>query len=203
MSSKSPYSPSGPFGRVSLSLMAQADWPLYQMPCHVRTRCTQRGGWTASARILKTFIKFSIKMKLKSQDFSQILVYQIQKAVLQDKDYKELLKQLARCESVSDYTLKPQAKFLLFKDPVVIPRNHELQLDILQKCHDSPWPGEDPQAHQEGFFWSGMNQIIKDYVSSCQQCSRNKNIHYKKFGLLKPLQIPSGPWNSLSMDFIT
>ncbi|MBW0553070.1 hypothetical protein O181_092785 [Austropuccinia psidii MF-1] len=42
-----------------------------------------------------------------------------------------------------------------------------------------------------------------DYVSSCQQCSRNKNIHHQKFGLLKPLQIPSGPWNSLSMDFIT
>ncbi|MBW0508835.1 hypothetical protein O181_048550 [Austropuccinia psidii MF-1] len=48
-----------------------------------------------------------------------------------------------------------------------------------------------------------MNQFIKDYVSSCQQCSRNKNIHHRKFGLLKPLQIPSGPWNSLSMDLIT
>ncbi|MBW0543496.1 hypothetical protein O181_083211 [Austropuccinia psidii MF-1] len=48
-----------------------------------------------------------------------------------------------------------------------------------------------------------MNQIFKDYVSSCQQCSRNKNINHNKFGLLKPLQIPSGPWNSLSMDFIT
>ncbi|MBW0471988.1 hypothetical protein O181_011703 [Austropuccinia psidii MF-1] len=48
-----------------------------------------------------------------------------------------------------------------------------------------------------------MNQFIKDYVSSCQKCSRNKNIHHKKFGLLKPLQIPSGPWNSSSMDFIT
>ncbi|MBW0545160.1 hypothetical protein O181_084875 [Austropuccinia psidii MF-1] len=48
-----------------------------------------------------------------------------------------------------------------------------------------------------------MNQIIKDYVSACQKISRNKNIHHKKFGLLKPLQIPAGPWNSLSMDFIT
>ncbi|MBW0500141.1 hypothetical protein O181_039856 [Austropuccinia psidii MF-1] len=48
-----------------------------------------------------------------------------------------------------------------------------------------------------------MNQFIKDYVSSCQKCSRNKNTHHKKFGLLKPPQIPSGPWNSLSMDFIT
>ncbi|MBW0551327.1 hypothetical protein O181_091042 [Austropuccinia psidii MF-1] len=48
-----------------------------------------------------------------------------------------------------------------------------------------------------------MNQFIKDYVSSCQKCSRNKNIHHKKFGLLKPLPIPSGPWNSLSIDLIT
>ncbi|MBW0513609.1 hypothetical protein O181_053324 [Austropuccinia psidii MF-1] len=48
-----------------------------------------------------------------------------------------------------------------------------------------------------------MNQFIKDYVSSCHKCSRNKNIHHEKVGLFKPLQIPSGPWNSLSMDFIT
>ncbi|MBW0487615.1 hypothetical protein O181_027330 [Austropuccinia psidii MF-1] len=48
-----------------------------------------------------------------------------------------------------------------------------------------------------------MTQFIKDYVSSCQQCSRNKNIHNKKFGFLKPLPIPNGPWIRLSMDFIT
>ncbi|MBW0489323.1 hypothetical protein O181_029038 [Austropuccinia psidii MF-1] len=48
-----------------------------------------------------------------------------------------------------------------------------------------------------------MNQIIEDYVSSCQQCSRNKNINHKKFSLLKPSKIQSGPWNHLSMDFIT
>ncbi|MBW0541519.1 hypothetical protein O181_081234 [Austropuccinia psidii MF-1] len=47
-----------------------------------------------------------------------------------------------------------------------------------------------------------MIQILKDYMSSFQQCSRNKNNNHKKFGLLKPLQIPSGPYNSLSMDFI-
>ncbi|MBW0550241.1 hypothetical protein O181_089956 [Austropuccinia psidii MF-1] len=48
-----------------------------------------------------------------------------------------------------------------------------------------------------------MNQFIKDYLASFQQFSRNKNIHHKKFRLLKPLQIPSGPWNLLLMDFIT
>ncbi|MBW0549524.1 hypothetical protein O181_089239 [Austropuccinia psidii MF-1] len=48
-----------------------------------------------------------------------------------------------------------------------------------------------------------MTQLIKDYVSSCQQCSRNENIHHKKFGLLKHLPIPNGPWICLAMDFIT
>ncbi|MBW0583190.1 hypothetical protein O181_122905 [Austropuccinia psidii MF-1] len=48
-----------------------------------------------------------------------------------------------------------------------------------------------------------MPQFIKDYVSSCQQCLKNKNIHQKKFELLKPLPIPNGPWICLSMDLIT
>ncbi|MBW0543347.1 hypothetical protein O181_083062 [Austropuccinia psidii MF-1] len=48
-----------------------------------------------------------------------------------------------------------------------------------------------------------MTQFIKDYVSSRQQCSRNKNIHHKNFGLLKPLPIPNSPWIYLSINFIT
>ncbi|MBW0475491.1 hypothetical protein O181_015206 [Austropuccinia psidii MF-1] len=103
---------------------------------------------------------------------------------------------------------RPQAKLLLFKDRVVIPSNEEIQLNILQKLHDSPLavhPGQGKtlKLTKRDSYWAGMNQFIKDYVSSCQQCSRDKNINHKKFGLLKPLQIPSGPWNSLSMDFIT
>ncbi|MBW0566859.1 hypothetical protein O181_106574 [Austropuccinia psidii MF-1] len=136
---------------------------------------------------------FSIKVEVFSDP-----VDQIQKAVWKDKDYKEILKQLARGELVLDYTLEPQAKFLLFKDRVVIPSNHELQLNILQKHHDSPLGGHPGQEKtlkliKREFPCACMNQIIKDYVSSYQQCSRNKNIQHKKFGLLNPLQIPYGP----------
>ncbi|MBW0483574.1 hypothetical protein O181_023289 [Austropuccinia psidii MF-1] len=62
---------------------------------------------------------FSIKVEVFSD-----LVDQIQKAVWQVKDYKEILKQLARGESVSDHTLEPQARLLLLKDRLVIPSNH-------------------------------------------------------------------------------
>ncbi|MBW0522990.1 hypothetical protein O181_062705 [Austropuccinia psidii MF-1] len=136
------------------------------------------------------------------------LVDKIQKELWQYKDYKEILKQLARGESVPDYSLEPQAKLLLFKDRVVTPSNEEIKINILQKCHDSQLAGHPCQEEtlkliKRDFHWACMNQFIKDYVSSCQQCSRNKQIHHKKFGLLLPLSIPSGPWNSLSMNFIT
>ncbi|MBW0499615.1 hypothetical protein O181_039330 [Austropuccinia psidii MF-1] len=146
---------------------------------------------------------FSIKVEIFSD-----LVDQIQKEVWQDKDYKEIFKQLERGESVSDYSLEPQAKLLLFKDRMVIQSNEKIQLNILQKHHDSPLAGHPGQEKtlkliKSNFYWAGMDHSIKEYVSSCQKCPRNKKIHHKKFGLLKPLHIPPGPWNSLSMDLIT
>ncbi|MBW0580293.1 hypothetical protein O181_120008 [Austropuccinia psidii MF-1] len=146
---------------------------------------------------------FSMKVEIFSD-----LVDKIQKEVWQDQDYKEIFEKLARGESVPDYSLEPQAKLLLFKDRVVIPSNEEIQLNILQKCHDSPLAGHPCQEKtlkliKMDFHWSGMNQFIKEYVSSCQQCARKKKIYHNKFLLLKPLSIPCGPWNSLSMDFIS
>ncbi|MBW0564325.1 hypothetical protein O181_104040 [Austropuccinia psidii MF-1] len=146
---------------------------------------------------------FSIKVEIFSD-----LVEKIKKELWQDNDYREILMQIERGESAPDYSLEPQAKFLLCKDRVVISINEELQLKILQKHHDSPLAGHPNQEKtlklvKRDFHWVGMNQFIKDYVSSFQQCSRNKKTYHMKFGLLNPLQIPSGPWNSLSMDFIT
>ncbi|MBW0567246.1 hypothetical protein O181_106961 [Austropuccinia psidii MF-1] len=69
-----------------------------------------------------------------------------------------------------------------------------MKLSILKKHGDSPLAGHLGQEKtlklvKWDFQWSGMTQFIKDYVLSCQQCSRNKNIHHKKFELLKPLTI--------------
>ncbi|MBW0498980.1 hypothetical protein O181_038695 [Austropuccinia psidii MF-1] len=91
---------------------------------------------------------------------------------------------------------------------VVVPNDATLELSILQKHHDSPLAGQPGQEKtlklvKQDFHWSGMTKFIKYYVSSCQQCSRNKNIHHKKFGFCKPLPIPNGAWICLSMDFIT
>ncbi|MBW0553046.1 hypothetical protein O181_092761, partial [Austropuccinia psidii MF-1] len=100
---------------------------------------------------------FSIKVEIFSD-----LIDKIQTEVWQDKDYTEILKQLERVESVPDYSLESQAKLLLLKYRVVIPSNEELQLNILQKRHDSPLAGHPGQEKtlkliKRDIYLAGMN----------------------------------------------
>ncbi|MBW0495300.1 hypothetical protein O181_035015 [Austropuccinia psidii MF-1] len=136
------------------------------------------------------------------------LIESIQKKLWQESQYQSILQVLGKGKSVQYYSLYSSSQLLLFKDQVVVPNYPTVQLSILQRLHDSPLSGHPGQEKtlkriKQDFHWSVMTQFIKDYASSCQQFSRNKDIHHKKFGLLKPLPIPDGPWICLSMDFIT
>ncbi|MBW0547136.1 hypothetical protein O181_086851 [Austropuccinia psidii MF-1] len=138
----------------------------------------------------------------------QNLIESIQNSLWQDSQYRSILQDLGKGKSVQDYSLDSSSQLLLFRDWVVDPNDPTIQLRILQKRHDYPLAGHPVQEKtlklvKWDFHWSGMTQLIKGYVSSCQQCSRNKNIHHEKCGLLKPLPIQNGPWICPSMDFIT
>src|SRR4051812_24526769 len=47
-----------------------------------------------------------------------------------------------------------------------------------------------------------MNQDIKNFVKSCEQCQRNKSSNQKPAGLLQPLELPTRNWQQVSMDLI-
>ncbi|MBW0565998.1 hypothetical protein O181_105713 [Austropuccinia psidii MF-1] len=139
---------------------------------------------------------FSVKVKYFSN-----LIESIQRKLWQDSQYRSILKEVGKGKSVQDYSLDSCSQLLLFKGRVVVPNDPTIQLSIVQKHHESPLAGHPGQEKtlkpvKRDFQWSSMTQFIKDYVSSCQQCSANKNIHHKKFGLLKPLPIQNGPWMS-------
>ncbi len=48
-----------------------------------------------------------------------------------------------------------------------------------------------------------MNKLLQEYVKSCDTCARSKAPRHRPFGLLQPVPIPSRPWGSIAMDFIT
>ncbi|MBW0495043.1 hypothetical protein O181_034758 [Austropuccinia psidii MF-1] len=122
---------------------------------------------------------------VKVESFSNLIV-SIQKALWQDSQYRYILQELGRGKSIQDYSLDFSSQLLLFKYWVLVPNDLTIQLNILQKRHDSPLAGHPAQEKtlklvKQDFHWSGMTQFINDYVSPCQQCSRNNNIHHKKF----------------------
>jgi hypothetical protein len=53
------------------------------------------------------------------------------------------------------------------------------------------------------YYWPQQRQYVYRYVDNCDTCKRIKPIRHAPFGLLRPLQLPSRPWDSISMDFIT
>ena len=79
---------------------------------------------------------------------------------------------------------------------------------VLQEVHEPPYAGHRGilstyTSSQEHFYWPNMKKDIANFVSECIVCQRVKRHHGKTYGLLLPLPIPNGPWEEISMDFIT
>lgn len=58
-------------------------------------------------------------------------------------------------------------------------------------------------AVRERFMWKGLKGDALKHVQECEACQRNKGELIHPAGLLQPLPIPEGKWESISMDFIT
>jgi hypothetical protein len=82
-----------------------------------------------------------------------------------------------------------------------------LRADILATRHDSViggHPGRNRTLNlvSHDYSWPGMNTYVRRYVEACDTCPCIKAPNHKPYGLLQPLNIPSRPWQSISMDFI-
>jgi hypothetical protein len=43
---------------------------------------------------------------------------------------------------------------------------------------------------------------VEEYVKTCLTYQQNRTINKKQAGLLQPLPVPEGPWESVSVDFM-
>ncbi|PWA81445.1 hypothetical protein CTI12_AA187700 [Artemisia annua] len=93
-------------------------------------------------------------------------------------------------------------------DRLYMPKWGNLRLVILKECHDSKWAGHPgikrTLALVEGtYYWPRMEDDVETFVRTCLICQQDKIEQKKSGGLLEPLPTPKGPWESVSMDFIT
>ncbi|GBG83168.1 hypothetical protein CBR_g36784 [Chara braunii] len=53
------------------------------------------------------------------------------------------------------------------------------------------------------YVWLKRKDFVKDYVAECPTCQEVNSANHLPYGLLQPLPIPEGRWQSISMDFIS
>ena len=90
---------------------------------------------------------------------------------------------------------------------LVIPRVPQLLAKVLFELHDTPLAGhlgitKVYEKAKEHFYWPRMFRTIHKYISSCDLCQRCKPSQQAPGGLLQPLEVPDGPWNWITMDFV-
>ncbi|KAE8185404.1 hypothetical protein A4X06_0g3818 [Tilletia controversa] len=91
----------------------------------------------------------------------------------------------------------------LFQQRLFVPQS--LRRSIIAQHHDSPAAGHRGHAvtHDlvsRSFDWPGSRRTVRDYVRCCDSCARNKTPRHLPYGQLQPLEVPTRPWQLISMD---
>jgi hypothetical protein len=78
---------------------------------------------------------------------------------------------------------------------------------LLKECHDGPLAGHGGAKRtttflKKSYYWLNLKDYAEEYVETCLTCQQNQTLNKKQAGLLQPLPIPEGSWESVSMDFM-
>ncbi len=105
--------------------------------------------------------------------------------------------------------LHPYAKFndKIYKDEKLWVPTKELQLQIIKLKHSDPTAGhmgvqKTLDLIKRDYNWENITQLVKQFVYSCGICAMSKVNRKRPYGLLNPIQIPKGPWSSITFDTI-
>ena len=96
---------------------------------------------------------------------------------------------------------------LRFQNRLCVPKNGELRKQILEEAHNTRYsvhPGGTKMYRdlRQYFWWNNMKKDVEEYVDRCLICQKVKAEHQRPVGELRPLEIPTWKWDSISMDFV-
>ena len=87
-----------------------------------------------------------------------------------------------------------------------VPR--DLQTKITSEVHDSISESAHAGYYKtynriaSTYYWPRMSRSIKTFVNTCDVCQKSKPRRHAPVGLLRPIPIPTRPFEVVSMDFI-
>ena len=139
------------------------------------------------------------------------LLREIREQSAKDKEVREILgkkaNRITRDGRIALGLYEEKDGVLIYDGLIWILDNNQLRLRILRDHHDAQAAGHPGRARtlelvSRNFYWPQQRKYIHRYVDHCDTCCRIKPIRHAPFGLLKPLDLPHRPWDSITMDFI-
>ncbi len=96
---------------------------------------------------------------------------------------------------------------LLYRGKVYVLKDVTLRTEIVKTHHNLSPAGHPCQAKMLelvswNYWWPNMGKFIKDYIDMCNTCRRSKPAWGKPHGQLKPNEIPNGPGQIITCDYI-
>ena len=97
---------------------------------------------------------------------------------------------------------------LRYKGQLYVPKDSALRQELISRCHDDPLAGHFGAAKtlellRRKYHWGDIAEQTRSYVRTCDLCQRTKVPRHRPYGELNSLPRPKGPWQELTMDFIT
>jgi hypothetical protein len=103
-------------------------------------------------------------------------------------------------------TLDPKNGLYWITDKTMIPSISTLKERLINEFHNSVGHPDYERTYSVilcTFYWPNLRKESKSFVKICPKCQRIKPRTEKPYGSSMPLPIPTRPWDSISMDFIT
>ncbi|GBG85515.1 hypothetical protein CBR_g40154 [Chara braunii] len=88
-----------------------------------------------------------------------------------------------------------------------VPSTGQLRVQVVVEFHDQAVVGHIgfhktlPRVCRL-YVWPKSKDFVKAYIQECPTCQEVNSANHLPYGLLQPLPIPEGRWQSISMDFI-
>lgn len=97
---------------------------------------------------------------------------------------------------------------IFYKNKIWLNTSNPYKIKLLNEFHNSPISGHMSFQKtyirlRDNFYWTGMCEDCKNFVSQCLPCQTTKYETKRPAGLLQPLPLPTAIWEDLSLDFIT
>ena len=95
----------------------------------------------------------------------------------------------------------------LYKFNLLCVPHSEDRLFLIREAHASAYGGHFSTTKtiknlQHHFHWNSMQPQVEKFIRACALCAQSKKSN-RKHGSYQPLPLPSRPWYSISMEFLS